>query len=385
MADPRIDPGADVADPSVATPVPRTSSVDLPPRVRLVVLFGGQSAEHDVSRTTARNVLAALDPDRYDVQLVGISRSGRWLRVESGPALIGRPVADASTGAIEVAGTDTELTTHLSTAADDGLPLVVLPLLHGPNGEDGTVQGLLELSGLPYVGSAVLGSAVSMDKAVAKELCAHAGVPQGRWIALHEREVTEAALSDAVDTLGLPIFVKPANLGSSVGISKAANADELDAAVRTALDHDECVVLEEAIDGREIELGVLGNESPRVSMPGEIVAGADFYDYEDKYLTGAAELVIPAALPPDVVEEAQRLALRTFRTLRGADLARVDFFYESPGRGLLLNEMNTLPGFTPASMYPRLWEASGVPYTELIDELVRLALERSAHRGGRRR
>jgi D-alanine--D-alanine ligase len=368
---------------------PRTGRVDLPERVRLVVLFGGQSAEHDVSRVTARNVLAALDPDRYDVHLIGIARNGRWLQLQGLPALDG-----AEATALTVSGNHVDPIGHLRHTSTrrhdddlngDDLATVVLPLLHGPNGEDGTLQGLLEMSGLPYVGSGVLGSAVSMDKAVAKELCGHAGIPQAGWVALHEREVDVEALASAVERLGLPIFVKPANLGSSVGISKVATADELASAVATALDHDEYIVLEEAVTGREIELGVLGNEAPRVSLPGEIVTGAEFYDYEDKYVTGSAKLVIPAELPPEAIEEAQRLALVAYRALRGADLGRVDFFYESPGRGLLLNEMNTMPGFTPASMYPRLWQASGLPYTELIDELVRLALERHAHRGSRRR
>ncbi len=389
MADPVAHEGpatAGGADPVGGTtrPTPRSGRVDLPQRVRLVVLFGGQSAEHDVSRVTARNVLAALDPDRYDVHLIGIARNGRWLQLQGLPALDG-----AEAKALTVSGDHVDPIGHLRHTSDnvhgDALSTVVLPLLHGPNGEDGTVQGLLEMSGLPYVGSGVLGSAVAMDKAVAKELCGHAGIPQAGWVALHEREVTPEALASAVERLGLPIFVKPANLGSSVGISKATNADDLATAVAVALEHDEYIVLEEAVNGREIELGVLGNEEPRVSLPGEIVSGAEFYDYEDKYVTGSAELVIPAELPAEAIEEAQRLALVAYRALRGADLGRVDFFYESPGRGLLLNEMNTMPGFTPASMYPRLWEATGVPYTELIDELVRLAIERHAHRGTRRR
>ncbi|MBK7166513.1 MAG: D-alanine--D-alanine ligase [Candidatus Microthrix sp.] len=389
MADPVAHEGpatAGEADPVGGTnrPTPRSGRVDLPQRVRLVVLFGGQSAEHDVSRVTARNVLAALDPDRYDVHLIGIARNGRWLQLQGLPALDG-----AEAKALTVSGDHVDPIGHLRHTSDDvhgdALATVVLPLLHGPNGEDGTVQGLLEMSGLPYVGSGVLGSAVAMDKAVAKELCGHAGIPQAGWVALHEREVGPEALASAVERLGLPIFVKPANLGSSVGISKATNADDLATAVAVALEHDEYIVLEEAVNGREIELGVLGNEEPRVSLPGEIVSGAEFYDYEDKYVTGSAELVIPAELPAEAIEEAQRLALVAYRALRGADLGRVDFFYESPGRGLLLNEMNTMPGFTPASMYPRLWEASGVPYTELIDELVRLAIERHAHRGNRRR
>ncbi len=389
MADPVADDSSATtveADPAGAVDprTPRTGRVDLPERVRLVVLFGGQSAEHDVSRVTARNVLAALDPDRYDVHLIGIARNGRWLQLQGEPALDG-----AEAKALTVSGGHVDPIGHLRHTSDglsgDALATVVLPLLHGPNGEDGTVQGLLEMSGLPYVGSGVLGSAVSMDKAIAKELCGHAGIPQAGWVALHEREVGPDALASAVEQLGLPIYVKPANLGSSVGISKATTTDELASAVATALEHDEYIVLEEAVTGREIELGVLGNEAPRVSLPGEIVTGAEFYDYEDKYVTGSAQLVIPADLSAEVITEAQRLALVAYRALRGADLGRVDFFYESPGRGLLLNEMNTMPGFTPASMYPRLWEASGVPYTELIDELVRLAIERHAHRGTRRR
>lgn len=355
-------------------------------RRRVLLLFGGRSAEHDVSRVTAVAVAKALDPDRYEIVPVGIATDGRWLAGGEASALMAAGPA-ALPGAFPVDGEELAgIGDLVASSGRHGLDVdVVLPLLHGPYGEDGTVQGLLEMSGLPYVGSGVLGSAVAMDKAVAKELCGHAGIPQAGWVALHEREVGPETLASAVERLGLPIFVKPANLGSSVGISKATNADELAAAVAVALEHDEYIVLEEAVNGREIELGVLGNEEPRVSLPGEIVSGAEFYDYEDKYVTGSAELVIPAELPAEAIEEAQRLALVAYRALRGADLGRVDFFYESPGRGLLLNEMNTMPGFTPASMYPRLWEASGVPYTELIDELVRLAIERHAHRGNRRR
>ncbi|MEZ5383101.1 MAG: D-alanine--D-alanine ligase family protein [Microthrixaceae bacterium] len=383
---PTANPG-DTTNPPAATPLARTQRLELPARVRLVVLFGGQSAEHDVSRTTAQNVLGALNSDRYEVRLVGISRTGRWLEVQGAADILGAAgAAEAvAAGKLAVAGPQSTLLSEISERAADDLPMVVLPLLHGPNGEDGTVQGLLELSGLPYVGSGVLGSAVSMDKAVAKELCAHAGLPQADWLTFHERDLGDDALADAIARLGLPIFVKPANLGSSVGISKVTDTDGLRAACAEALAHDETVVLEESVTGREIEIGVLGNEEPQLSVPGEIVAGAEFYDYEDKYVTGAAQLVIPAPLPDGVTMELNDLARRAFRTLRGADLARVDFFYEAEGRGLLLNEMNTLPGFTPASMYPRLWEASGLPYGDLIDELVRLALERHAHRGARRR
>jgi D-alanine-D-alanine ligase len=262
---------------------------------------------------------------------------------------------------------------------------VVFPILHGRFGEDGTVQGMLELAGVPYVGAGVLGSALSMDKAKAKEVVAHAGIPQCRWVTVHDSEIGDATVDELVDQLGLPVFVKPANLGSSVGVSKAHDVEELRQALALAAAYDEWLVVEEHVDGREIEVAVLGNSDLRVSVPGEIRPGAEFYDYADKYLDGSAELVIPAELPDDVRRELDDLARRSFRALRAEDMARVDFFYEEGGRGLLLNEINTIPGFTPISMYPKLWAASGVPYGQLIDELVELALERHARRSAHRR
>jgi len=348
-------------------------------RTRLVVLFGGQSAEHDVSRVTAAHVLRALDTTRYDVVPVGISRSGQWVFAEqAAKALEAGPLAVPAE--LEVDGPDLD---PMSTiVAHDPEPLVVLPLLHGPMGEDGTVQGLLEMAGVPYVGAGVLGSALSMDKAKAKEVIAHAGIPQALHLSFRDDEV-DHTLADQVDTaLGWPVFVKPANLGSSVGVSKAADANELTAAVELALSYDRWVVIEEAIDGREIEIGVLGNADPKVSVPGEIVPGAEFYDYDDKYHGSAAELIIPAKLPADVAADLDRLAVASYRALRVEGMARVDFFLE-PRRGLLLNEINTIPGFTPISMFPKLWAQSGVPYPDLIEELIALALERHAHRKAR--
>ena len=257
---------------------------------------------------------------------------------------------------------------------------MVFPLLHGPLGEDGTIQGLLELANIAFVGTGVLGSSVSMDKGVAKQVLHANGIPQPQYISLREAHVNDASLKHAIDTLGLPLFVKPANMGSSVGVSKAKNAAELKAAAAQALKYDEWIVIEEAISGREIEVAVLGNIDARASIPGEIVPGNEFYDYEDKYITDGAQLVIPANLSADEIEAVQKLALVIFHTLRAEGMARVDFFYEKDGRGFLCNEINTIPGFTPISMYPKLWQASGLSYGALLDELIVLAVDRHSRR-----
>ena len=358
---------------------------DAPPpagRVRLVVLFGGQSAEHDVSRVTAAHVLRATDPSRYDLVPIGITRSGEWLHAHEALAVLAG--AGELPSGLDVAGTAVDPVPTVAPA-HPGEQVVVFPLLHGPFGEDGTVQGMLELAGVPYVGSGVLGSALAMDKAKAKEVAAHAGIPQCRWLSFRDTEIDESTPAAIVEELGLPVFVKPANLGSSVGVVKAHDVDELRDALSTAAGYDEWIVVEEHVDGREIEVAVLGTTDLRVSVPGEIRPGAEFYDYADKYLDGSAELIIPAELPDAVRAEIDDLARRAFTTLRAEGMARVDFFYEEGGRGLLLNEINTIPGFTPISMYPKLWAASGVPYAELIDELVALALERHARRAAHRR
>jgi D-alanine-D-alanine ligase len=261
---------------------------------------------------------------------------------------------------------------------------VVLPLLHGPMGEDGTVQGLLELADVAYVGAGVLGSALAMDKAMAKEVLTAAGIPQARHVAFAEHEMTPAMPADIAADLGLPVFVKPANMGSSVGVSKAHSIEELRDAIAHALTYDEMIVVEEAIEGREIEVAVLGNLHPEASLAGEIVPGEEFYSYDDKYVTDGAQLLVPAPLGDDEMAEVRSLAVRTFRALRCEGLARVDFFLERDddgvGRGFLCNEVNTMPGFTPISMYPKLWIQSGVGYGELIDRLVDLAVERHSRR-----
>jgi D-alanine-D-alanine ligase len=352
-------------------------------RMRLVVLFGGQSAEHEVSLVTARHVLAAVDPDRYELAPIAIQKDGTWTRADDAArALAAGPAALPD--ALPTSGPETAPLPAL--AAETGERVVVLPLLHGPLGEDGTVQGLLELADVPYVGCGVLASALAMDKAKAKDVFAANGIPQARWIALHESAAKDPARRhEVIDELGLPLFVKPSNMGSSVGVSKAADAAALGAAVDTAARYDEWIVFEEAIDGRELECAVLGNLEPRASLPGEIEPGAEFYDYDDKYVDGRAKLLIPAPLPDEVTDELRAIACRAFTALRCEGMARVDFFYEEGGRGLLVNEVNTIPGFTPISMYPQMWEATGLSYRELIDELIRLAVERYDRRSAKRR
>ena len=352
-------------------------------RVHLVVIFGGQSAEHDVSCTTAAHVLRAADPTKYRITPIGISTDGQWAIAEGAAAALAAG-PDALPGRLDPSGPAVSPTPMLTDAVRSTGQTVILPLLHGPLGEDGTVQGMLELADVPYVGSGVLGSAVSMDKAMAKQVTLAAGIPQARFRSFGEHELTPGMPAELAAELGLPAFVKPANMGSSVGVSKARTVEELRDAIDVALGYDETVVVEEAIVGREIEVGVLGNLEPEASVPGEIVPGEEFYSYEDKYVTDGAQLLIPAPIGPEATAAVQGLALRAFRALRAEGLARVDFFYEMDddgnGRGFLLNEINTMPGFTPISMYPKLWIHSGVPYSELIDRLVALALERHTRR-----
>jgi D-alanine-D-alanine ligase len=347
-------------------------------RVNLIVLFGGQSAEHDVSCVTATHVLRAIDQTKYRITPVGIDREGHW-QLATGAQRALAAGTDALPERLEAVGDSLSPTSMLSAAAGSG-PIVVLPLLHGPMGEDGTVQGLLELLDLPYVGSGVLASALAMDKAAAKEVLAYHQIAQARWVSFREHEASPSRLDEVVATLGLPLFVKPANMGSSVGVTKASTRDELQRSVEHALSYDEWVVIEEAVRGREIEVAVLGNLEPIAATPGEIVPGNDFYDYEDKYLTDGAQLLIPAPLSSSDAAAVQRLAVQAYQALRCEGLARVDFFFEESGRGFLVNEINTMPGFTPISMYPKLWQSSGLSYPDLVNRLIDLAVERHSRR-----
>lgn len=341
--------------------------------VRVLLLAGGQSEEHEVSLSSARGVLSALEASGLAADVAVITREGRWLPPAESRLALGQGTAPAGGAALLQQGGQV-----LARGGAGGYG-VVFPLLHGPMGEDGTVQGLLTLAGLPFVGSGVLGSAASMDKAVTKEVLRSAGIPQLPYALLRRaewRRDPDSARAAAL-ALGLPLFVKPANMGSSVGVSKVSREDELDAALELAFAHDRRVIAEAmtAHKPREVEIGVLGNDQPQASVPGELRFDAEFYDYDTKYKGGRAELVIPAELPHGVAERVREHALTAFGALDCAGLARVDFFWVEETGELYLNELNTMPGFTPTSMFPRLWAASGVPYPELVRRLVELALE----------
>ncbi len=344
--------------------------------VRVMVVFGGRSGEHEVSLASAHAIMEALR-GRHEVVPVGITRSGRW--ISSGDPMRELEAAVAS-GGDGVSGPPARAQEKLP--ADLGRVDVVFPVLHGPYGEDGTIQGMLELAGIPYVGSGVLASAIGMDKISMKKIFAHHNLPQVEWLGLTSRdwERDRAGWVRRIeDTLSYPCFVKPSNLGSSVGISKATDSAELEAAIDAAAQLDRRIIVEAGVDAREIEVSVLGNEDPEVSIPGEIVITRnEFYDYEAKYAEGGMELIVPAKIPEALVEEIRRIARAAYTAIDAAGMARVDFFLERDTERLLLNEINTIPGFTPTSVYSRLWAASGLPYEDLLDRLIELALERHA-------
>jgi D-alanine-D-alanine ligase len=347
-------------------------------KIKVGILFGGKSAEHEVSLQSAKNVYDAIDREKYHPVLIGIDKTGRWLLSEGSRFLLnpedpgrislnqaGDPVVLIPEGGGTISG--------LNGAGDSGAVDVVFPILHGPFGEDGTVQGLLRLADIPFVGSGVLGSALGMDKDVMKRLLRDAGIPIGKFHALRSHEVPPP-FAELVAALGLPFFVKPANMGSSVGVSKIHNEDEYQRGVAEAFLYDTKIILEEYIRGRELECAVLGNEEAIASVPGEVISTHEFYSYDAKYLDekGAA-LEIPANIPASLTETVRDLAVKTFRTLCCTGLSRVDFFLRDNGE-VLVNEINTMPGFTRISMYPKLWEASGISYTDLISRLINLAI-----------
>ncbi|NLA35092.1 MAG: D-alanine--D-alanine ligase [Actinobacteria bacterium] len=364
--------------PVVATEFFTPDTTELPERATVVVLYGGASAEHDVSRVSAANVYAALNPHRYDLVTIAIDRDGVWRT----PSRTVPRHGDEGLGGFAIEGEPVEAMTAIAEviASSGDTPVVVVPVVHGPNCEDGTLQGMLELLAVPYVGTGVLGSSVSMDKAMAKTVLAASGIAQGRFRSAYRWDLSDALIDEMSDDLGYPLFVKPANMGSSVGVSRATDRAGFVAALHEALRHDELVVVEETIVGREVEIAVLGNEAPMVSLPGEILAGAEFYDFDDKYRDGVSKTVTPADLSDAQIGEMRAIALATYRALRAEGLARVDMFLEEDGRGFLVNEINTLPGFTSISMYPMMWQASGIGYGELLDEMIRLAFARHARR-----
>lgn len=349
-------------------------------KIRIGIIFGGKSAEHEVSLQSAKNVIEAINKDKYELVLIGVDKKGKWLLADSSkfllnnenPKLIKLNSETSQSVALipQGDGKIVNLDTHQSDKSID----VAFPILHGPFGEDGTIQGLLKLANIPFVGASVLGSAVGMDKDVMKRLLRDAGIPIAKFLVVKENEAP--TYEEIVKTLGLPFFVKPANLGSSIGVNKVKNEKDFGKAIREAFKYDRKILIEENIEGREIECSVLGNEDPIVSVLGEVIFNYDFYSYEAKYIDEhGATLEIPAKLSNKIVKKIQTLAVKTFKTLACEGLGRVDFFFKK-NSDVLVNEINTIPGFTLISMYPKLWEVSGISYTELIDRLIQLAIER---------
>lgn len=346
-------------------------------KIRVGIIYGGRSVEHEVSLQSAASIAQALDPSRYDIQLLAVDTQGAW---HIAP---GHVPTDLALESDEIELSVTPRAGELATPGGLRRFDVLFPIVHGTGGEDGCLQGALELAGLPYVGSGVLGSALQMDKDVAKRLLDAAGLPVVPWICLRAHEFREGTpRPEEMDRLGFPCFVKPASLGSSVGTHKVNSPEELSEALRDAFRFDDKVLVERAIDGREIEVAVLGNETPEASVPGEIVPHAEFYDYESKYVDESTELVVPAELSEAQSENLRQLATRAFAVLEGSGLARVDFFLSKEDGSVWINELNSLPGFTDVSMYPRLWQASGLPYPALLDRLIELAIERHRMRAG---
>ena len=343
-------------------------------KLRVGVIYGGRSGEHEVSVASAASIFRHLDRERYDAVPIRIEKSGQWVLGGRVPEML------SAADMVDQRGTEALQVVDASAAVSRGRLDVVFPVLHGPYGEDGTVQGLLELADIPYVGSGVLGSAVGMDKAVMKTLFAAQGLPIVPHLTVMRREWLDqpAVVADrAATTLRYPMFVKPANLGSSVGISKVKASSDFTAAMALAFEFDRKVVIEAGVlNAREIECAVLGNDAPEASIPGEIVPSREFYDYEAKYLDANSKLLIPSPLSASQTAEIRRLAIEAFRAVEGAGLSRVDFLMAGDTGETFINEVNTIPGFTTISMYPKLWEASGLPYPALLDRLIALALER---------
>ena len=351
-------------------------------KIRVGIVFGGRSAEHEVSLQSAKNIIDAIDTNKYEVVLIGIDKQGRWHLDEQSRFLL--PVNESRLPELPmtgenlalIPGKETNQVVAISGEKTLGSLDVIFPVLHGPFGEDGTIQGLLKLANIAFVGAGVLGSAIGMDKDVMKRLLRDAGIPVVRFMVATRYSSKKIDFDETRSQLGLPLFVKPANLGSSVGIHKVRDRDQFERAVRDALEYDNKILIEECIIGREIECSVLGNDNPIASVPGEILPGHEFYSYEAKYLdeTGAV-LQIPAKLSPQTSERIRQLAINTFTVLCCEGMARVDFFLRN-GDEIIVNEINTIPGFTRISMYPKLWEETGISYSELIDKLIHLAIER---------
>lgn len=358
-------------------------------KLRVGVIFGGRSGEHEVSLVSATSIIHALDKNKYDVVPIGITREGRWISSDDSLKLLkSRSRLEQEPERFLAPEPNRQTLISLNGEASSAQLDVIFPVVHGTYGEDGTLQGVLELANIPYVGAGVLASAVGMDKVIQKQLHRQAGLPVVRfaWFLSSECVAKPKTIATSVERkFAYPVFVKPANTGSSVGISKAHNRKELFAALALAAQFDRKVIVEAGVrNAREIELSVLGNDTPMASIPGEIIPSNEFYDYDAKYVDGKSVAVIPAKLPRNVVKKLQHLAVKAFTTLDCAGMARVDFFVVKKTNRIVLNEINTIPGFTSISMYPKLWQASGMSYSELLDRLIHLALERHREKSARR-
>ncbi len=356
-------------------------------RINLGIIFGGRSGEHEVSLTSAASVIDALDPEEYQITAIGITKSGKLASAAEIRGMLPPQLGDRTDLTKSLPDRINRLRLAEHAVGDDGrgdiVPEIIFPLLHGPYGEDGTIQGLLELSGLPYIGCGVLASAVGMDKVLMKKLFLQEGLPMAPFRVLSSRKARgdlAAVRASIAQDFGYPLFTKPANLGSSVGVRKVRGAEEFDEAVRYAAQFDTKILIEKGVDARELECAILGNEDARASVVGEVIPAHEFYDYEAKYRAPGSRLEIPAQIPDVLAEELREMAVRAFRAIDGSGLARVDFFLDREQNRILINEINTMPGFTPVSMYAKLWAASGVDFQSLMSELVRLGLARHRER-----
>ena len=351
-------------------------------RLRVGVLFGGRSGEHEVSLASAASVIRGLDPDKYEAVPIGITKEGHWLIGQGATKMLPEVLRTGQRVTMTADPTDAALVRLDGSGGGQRID-VVFPVMHGTFGEDGTIQGLLDLAGLPFVGAGVLGSAVAMDKDVAKKLLRAGKIPVVPWLAIRrdEWERNPVEVTERIEKeFAYPVFIKPATLGSSVGMTKVHTHEELAAGLNLAAEFAMKIMVELAVTAREIEVSVLGNHEPQASIPGEIVPHREFYDYAAKYLEEGTQLLIPAQLKPAQVKKLQQYAVEAFRALELNGMARVDFFLEKEGGKIYLNEVNTIPGFTSISMYPKLWEASGIPFSKLIDKLIELALEQHAEK-----
>lgn len=355
-------------------------------KLKVGIIFGGRSGEHEVSFYSASSIMKAINRDKYTVVPIGITKEGRWISPQESALALQLGRIEGKSTVILVNNPSGKSLISIDNHQEfkketwEGKLDVIFPVLHGPYGEDGTIQGLLELADIPYVGAGVAASAVSMDKELMKTIFKQKSLPVLKWLTIKRKDWQkdkEEILSLIQNTFEYPLFVKPTNLGSSVGITKVHRKEELEKAIDLAFSYDRKILIEEGLEGaREIECSVLGNDEPQTSVVGEVKPAGEFYNYDSKYIDQATQLIVPADLPENVSEKVRKIALRAFKAIDAAGMARVDFFVTKKGNKIYLNEINTIPGFTSVSMYPRLWEASGISYPELIDQLIQLALER---------